>query len=334
MDMKIKKVMDNGSGFGPRGKACMEVLIEVPVETSMHVRLMYQMYSATKKWDAVNDALGGFAAVSYDGNLPVLWVRYAPRYKVEDDMLDMNIVSGEVFLEQVQKVYDGIMEFKDSVNKLMVTKNVGLKYFSHISTNVYHTNTGPIYRLTLELLSGNMKNVPDELMTNGRPVKASSYQTIKVYPGEEDKTNAEVFENYHKRMTEELLNQMYVQKAQEIAMPMLEKENLRWHECIYLPHLTKPFILKVCNDDFYNNVEFADLNGPELLALVKSWTAADFEKMREQLKVKPIEPPTPRAQRSAEEKKYDSDLRKKKKQIKADYLNLVAFVNNLRVRNP
>ena len=56
--------------------------------------------------------------------------------------------------------------------------------------------------------------------------------------------------------------------------------------------------------------------------------------LREQLKVKPIEPPTPRAQRSVEEKKYDSDLRKKKKQIEADYLNLVAFVNNRRVRNP
>lgn len=334
MDMKIKKVIDNGSGFGPRGKACMEVAIEVPVQTTQHVRLMHQMYSATKKWGAVNDALGGFAAVSYDGNHPILWVRYAPRYQAEDDVLDMNIVSGEVFLEQVQKVYDGIMEFKDSVNKLMVARDIGLNYFSHISANVYHTNTGPIYNLNLELLSNNMKNVPEELMDGGRPVRAASYQAVNVYPGEEDKTNAEVFENYHKRMTEELLNQMYLRKAQEIAMPMLEKKNLRWHDCKYLSHLAKPFTLRVCSDDFYNNVEFADLSGPELLALVKSWTAADFEKMREQLKVKPIEPPTPRAQRSVEEKKHDSDLRKKKKQVEADYLNLVAFVNNRRVQNP
>ena len=110
--------------------------------------------------------------------------------------------------------------------------------------------------------------------------------------------------------------------------------NLRWHDYKYLPHLAKPYTLRVCSDDFYNNIEFTDLSGPELLALVKGWTAADFEKMREQLKVKPIEPPTPRAQRSEEERKYDSDLRKKKKQIEADYLNLVAFVNNRRVQNP
>lgn len=334
MTMKILKVTDNGTGFGPRGKACMNMMVEAPVASPTHLRLMFNMHAASGKREEFGTALDGFGAVSYFGDKPILSFAYAPRYADEEDVMDIDIVSSEKFLAEAEKSYEDIMSYKNVVEDAMNLHKRMSKVFPHVSVNIYHGQTGPMFTFNMQVDSYRMTDCPPELMLNGKPCPASTSTNLSVAPGDGAHVSDEFIVAYHKGAMHDLFEGMYQRVAMSIAMPLLSAENLRWHSCDYVPRLEKPFTLKICGESYHKTVDFKDLTGKELLDMVNNWTVADFAKMREQLEVKPIPPVQPRTPIDEETRKLNSNIRYGKKRLETDYLKLVSDINNKRVRNP